>query len=73
MDLCQRVELMLLMGAEDATILIEWQLRGTRFREIEVKTSGSPRAWVEAHYEDVEWASPIRASALIGTLIDDIE
>jgi hypothetical protein len=26
---------------------------------------------VEAHYEEVEWCGSIRASALIGALVDD--
>ena len=69
-DLRQRVELTLLMAADDATI-VEWQRRGTHFREIEVRPPWSPHAWIEAHYEEVEWCSPIRATALIGVLVDD--
>ena len=70
-DLRQRVELTLLMGADDAATIVEWQRRGTHFNEIEVRPPWSPRAWVEAHYEEVEWCSPIRATALIGVLVDD--
>ena len=70
-DLRQRVELTLLTGADDAFTIIEWQRRGTHFKEIEVWSLWSPRAWVEAHYEDVEWSSPIRASALTGLPVDD--
>lgn len=70
-DLRQRVELTLLMGADDVTTIVEWQRRGTHFKEIEVRPPWSPRAWIEAHYEEVEWCSPIRATALIGALVDD--
>jgi hypothetical protein len=71
MDLRQRVELTLLMEADDAATIIEWQRRGTHFREIEVRPPWSARTWVEAHYEEVEWCGSIRASALIGALVDD--
>jgi len=71
MDLRQRVELTLLMGTDDVATIVEWQRRGTHFNEIEVRPPWSPRAWVEAHYEEVEWCSPIRATALIGVLVDD--
>jgi hypothetical protein len=72
MDLRQEGELTLLPGVDDTTAIIEWQLRGTRFNEVKVASSSqAARAWVEAHYEDVEWNSQIRGSALIGALADD--
>jgi hypothetical protein len=72
MDLRQEVELTLLPGVDGTSLIIEWQLRGTRFNEVKVASSSrAARAWVEAHYEDVEWDSQIRGSALIGALADD--
>ena len=72
MDYRQEVELTLLPGMDDTTTVIEWQLRGTRFNEVKVAASvEAARAWVEAHYEDVEWAGCIRAHALIGALVDE--
>lgn len=71
MDLRQQVELTLVMGEDDATTIIEWQRRGTHFKEIDVGPPRSPRAWIEAHYEDVEWCGPIHATALIGALVDE--
>jgi hypothetical protein len=72
MDYRQEVELTLLPGVDDTTAVIEWQLRGTRFNEVKVAASvEAARAWVEAHYEDVEWDSCIRGHALIGALVDD--
>jgi hypothetical protein len=72
MDYRQEVELTLLPGGDDTTAVIEWQLRGTRFNEVKVAASvEAARAWVEALYEDVEWAGCIRAHALIGALVDD--
>ena len=72
MDLRQEVELTLLPGVDDTTTIIEWQLRGTRFNEVKMASSyQAARAWVEAHYEGVEWNSEIRGSGLIGALADD--
>jgi hypothetical protein len=72
LDLRQQVELTLLTGIEDITTVIEWQRRGTRFSEVLVASSSrGARAWIEAHYEDVEWENPIHASTLIGRLVDE--
>ena len=72
MDFRQEIELTLLPGIDDTTAVIEWQLRGMRFSEVKVASSSqAARAWVEAHYEDVEWTSCIRGHALIGALADD--
>jgi hypothetical protein len=68
----QRVELTLIPAERDRTMLIEWQQRGTRFHEIKVASSWTAaRAWAEAHYECVEWASDVRGTGLIGGLADD--
>lgn len=68
----QDVELTLLPDIDDTTAVIEWQLRGTRFNEVKVATSSqAARAWVEAHYEDVEWTSCTRGHALIGALVEN--
>jgi hypothetical protein len=72
MKLRQEVQLTLLTAIDDTTAVIEWQLRGTRFNEVKVTSSSqAARAWVETHYEDVEWRSCISGSALIGVLADD--
>jgi hypothetical protein len=71
-DLRQRVELTLIPAGNDSTVLIEWQQRGTRFHEIKLPSSWTAaRAWTEAHYECVEWASDLRGTGLIGGLADD--
>jgi hypothetical protein len=72
MDLRQEVELTLLTGIDDQTAIIEWQLRGTRFNEVKVASSWKcAMAWVEAHYEDVEWHSLVGGTAVIGALAGD--
>jgi hypothetical protein len=72
MRLRRQVELTLLTDVDDTTAVIEWQRRGTRFGEVKLASSFSgARAWVEGHYEEVEWDSRLHASGLIGVLVDD--
>lgn len=72
MDLRQEVELTLLPGGDDTTTVLEWQLRGTRFKEFEIASTAQPtRAWVEAHYEDVRWRTALWGTGMIGALADD--
>ena len=66
-DLQRRVELVILHDSDGSEVVTERRSDGL----IEVVTMCSleaARAWVEAHYEGVEWPKPRLATALIGRL-----
>jgi hypothetical protein len=66
-ELSRRVELVILCGSDGSEVVSERHSDGL----IEVVTKCSleaARAWVEAHYEGVEWSKPRLATALIGRL-----
>lgn len=66
-ELSRRVELVILQGSDSSEVVAERRSDGL----IEVLTSyslGTAQAWVEAHYEGVEWPKPRLATALIDRL-----
>lgn len=69
-ELSRRVELLILQGSDGSEVVAERRSEGL----IEVLTThslGAAQAWVEAHYEGVEWPKPRLATALIGRLGGD--
>ena len=65
--LSKHVELVILHGSDGSEVVTERRDDGL----IEVVVKGSleaARAWVEAHYECVEWPKSRLATALIGSL-----
>ena len=63
----KRVELVILHSSDGSEVVTERRSDGL----IEVVTKCSleaARAWVEAHYENVQWPKPRLATALIGRL-----
>jgi hypothetical protein len=66
-ELSKRVDLVIMCGSDGSEVVSERRSDGL----IEVVTTCSleaARAWVEAHYEGVEWPKPRLATALIGRL-----
>jgi hypothetical protein len=66
-ELSKRVDLVIMCGSDGSEVVSERRSDGL----IEVVTKCSleaARAWVEAHYEGVEWPKPRLATALIGRL-----
>ena len=66
-ELSRRVELVILQGSDGSEVVCERRSDGL----IEVVTKCSldaARAWVEAHYEGVEWPKRRLATALMGSL-----
>ena len=66
-DLSKRVELVILHGSDGSEVVTERQGDGL----IEVVVKGSleaARAWVEAHYECVDWPKSRLANVRIGSL-----
>ncbi len=66
-ELSRRVELVILQGSDGSEVVTERHDDGL----IEVVIKGSleaARAWVEAHYECVDWPKPRLATARIGSL-----
>ena len=64
-ELSRRVELVILCGSDGSEVVSERRRDGL----IEVVTKCSleaARAWVEAHYEGVQWHKPRLATVLIG-------
>jgi hypothetical protein len=66
-DLSQRVGLFVL-GGVGAGIVFEKQEDGGRVPVHIVRGPEAARLWVDGHYEDVDWESPHRATALVGRL-----
>jgi hypothetical protein len=66
-ELSKRVELVILCGSDGSEVMNE--RRSDSLIEVVTKCSlEAARAWVEAHYEGVEWPKPRLATALIGRL-----
>jgi hypothetical protein len=66
-ELSKHVELVILHGSDGSQVVTERRDDGL----IEVVVKGSleaARAWVEAHYESVEWPKARLATTLIGSL-----
>ena len=66
-ELSRRIELVILHDSGGSEVVTERRSDGL----VEVATKCSleaARAWVEAHYEGVEWPKPRFATALIGRL-----
>ena len=66
-ELSKRVELVILCGSDGSEVVSERRSDG--FIEVVTKCGlEAARAWVETHYEGVEWSKPRLATALIGRL-----
>ena len=66
-ELTKRVELVILVDSDGLEVVTERRQDGL----LEVSTASTledARAWVEAHYEAVEWHAPRRGIGLIGSL-----
>ena len=66
-ELTKRVELLILVDDDGLHVVTERREDGL----LEVTTTSTldeARAWVETHYEAVEWQAPRRGSGLVGRL-----
>jgi hypothetical protein len=68
-QLSSRAELVVLGDAGRTGLVLQRRPREDWFVVVGHRRSGqSARAWVEAHYEDVRWRSPLECTALVGRL-----
>jgi hypothetical protein len=66
-ELTKRVELVILVDDDGLQVVTERHQDGL----LEASTASTleeARAWVEAHYEAVEWQAPRRGNGLVGRL-----
>ncbi len=66
-ELTKRVELVILVDSDGLEVVTERRQDGL----LEVSTASTledARAWVEAHYEAVEWRAPRLGNGLVGRL-----
>jgi hypothetical protein len=67
--LSSRAELVVLGDAGRACLVVQRRPCEDWFVVVAHRRSPrSARAWVEAHYEDVRWSSPVECTALVGQI-----